>query len=275
MNQQRGFPTVTELVETMLSNVRYVIPKDQQNDADKVDPTTISRTSPVVDVFRDAARHHLKEVSEAAVEETVTAAIVEFNKDQKEMRGVELRHPEIWCLYPVETVHAQLDAMMYRNQQINGVITPQAFADWLVEQGANTRTPEELHKKSSIRDAMAEAWNMDDELQYADIIQYFADEYYVPLTGIERHQLERKHTLETICEFLTEKLHQREPNDGLVQYGVMRGAERMEQEREQFQDQWGGIKGIGAGLAAKHISDLFEILGSTFGIIDRVPCSVQ
>jgi hypothetical protein len=187
------------------------------------------------------------------------------------MRGVELRHPEIWFLYPAEVVHAQLDAMMYRNRQITGVITPQAFAEWLHEHGADERTPEELHKKSIIRDAMAEAWNMDDELQYADIIQYFADEYYVHLTGIERHQLERKYTLETICEFLTEKLHQRSPNDGLVQYGVMYGADRMEQEREQFQDQWGGIKGIGAGLAAKHISHLFRIFGSTYGILDRVP----
>jgi hypothetical protein len=48
-------------------------------------------------------------------------------------------------------------------------------------------------------------------------------------------------------------------------------AQRMEQEREQYQDRWGGISGIGTGLAAKHISDLFEILGSTYGILDRVP----
>lgn len=34
---------------------------------------------------------------------------------------------------------------------------------------------------------------------------------------------------------------------------------------------WGGIHGIGAGLATKHISELFEMLGSNFGITDRVP----
>lgn len=274
MNEQLGFPTISELVKTMLKDARFVIPQDERNDqADSIDPASISRKTPVVKIFRDAVRHYLKVSTEAVIEKHVSAAIAEFNSDQRRTRGIELRHPEVWFRYPVEVVHAQLDAMMYRNQQINGVIVPQDFVEWLVEYGADEVTPKELHKKSAIRKVMSEVWTMngEDPLSFTDIFQSFADEYFVHLDSSQRYELERKHTLETICGYLTEKLHERKPNDGLVQYGSMRGAERFEQEREQFDGRWGGIGGVAAGLAAKHISGLFEILGSKFGIIDRVP----
>lgn len=164
MNQQRGFPTVTELIETILSNARYVIPDDQKDQqAEKIDPTTIPRTQSVHEILRNAIQHHLAEPSQEAAESLMPQARAEFLDDQKELRGIELRHPEVWFRYPAEVLHAQLDAMMYRNQQIKGVITPQDFADWLVQFGADERTPEELHKKSQIREALNEAWHMDTE----------------------------------------------------------------------------------------------------------------
>lgn len=274
MNERKGFPTVTELIGTILRDARFAIAKNRRRSGVKPsDPAGIPRTTPVMDIIRDAIHHNLIESDVTEIDQTVAAAIREFANSQKETRGLNLRHPEVWFLYPVEVVHAQLDAMMYRNQQIKGVIAPQDFADWLVEYGVDERTPAELHRKSAIREAMREAWGMDDEdsPSFVDLMQSFADEYYIHLDSPERHELERCRTLETICDYLTEKLQERKPNDGLVQYGSMRGAERFEQEREQFDGQWGGINGAGAGLAVKHGSDLFEILGSTYGMIDKVP----
>ncbi|MEX2445196.1 MAG: hypothetical protein WD492_16450, partial [Alkalispirochaeta sp.] len=201
------------------------------------------------------------------------AAITELNGDFLSQHGVELRHVDIWCLYPVEIVHAQVAAMKHRNQQISGRITPQDFVNWLEEYGVADHTPDEIEKKSDLREAIEQEWNLDRQsaTPMADILQEFADDWYINLSSSELRELERKRTLTSICNYLTEKLHERTPNDGFVQYGTMRGGARMQQEREQFIDRWGGIHGAGAGLAVKHIEELFDILGSTFGILDRVP----
>ena len=120
---------------------------------------------------------------------------------------------------------------------------------------------------------MVGVWSIDHESRtpLADILQNLADDYYITLTNSDKHELERKHTLETICEYLTAKLHERKPNDGMVQYGTTYGGSRQEQERQDFEDRWGGSICVPTGLPMKHVSDLFNALGTSMGIMDEVP----
>jgi hypothetical protein len=110
----------------------------------------------------------------------------------------------------------------------------------------------------------------DDETPFASFMMEFAEDYGISLNEREMEELEKTKLMESVFETLSRKLAQRPANDGTVHYGKMWSWELTRETRQYF-DRMGGLRGAGRGAPLKHCSSVFDILGSSHGLTDRVP----
>ena len=123
---------------------------------------------------------------------------------------------------------------------------------------------------------MASASATASDTPFADrLMRFLYDDFYVLLDTDSKHVIESASRMSLIYDTLTECFQEaRAANDAMVQYGSVWSLMHLEQFRELY-DQLGGVDGIAAGLALKHRSELFKVLGSRHGILDRVPDDEQ
>lgn len=277
MNKELGFPSLREFMEGIIATTRRVVNRDARSSEPKQpDIDSMSPATTVMAIIREELHGTMPNASENAIEASVTDAISSILEDL-EMEGINLRHPDVWFLHPVDVVHAQIAAMRYRNAVIRGHIGEAELLAALKDFSGEELSADDIESPAKTSSTIAEVYYLDEgsATPLADALLDVLDDYYLDLSEQERLTLERKRSMSGVYSLLTEKLNARNTNDGMVQYGVLWSRSARESTLEQW-DMWGGINGAALGLAVKHRPDLFEVLldkraMGIYGLTARIP----
>jgi hypothetical protein len=275
MNKDHGFPALSDFVGLVLANARGCVPEEERaEDVRRIDPATVSPGTPVELLLREQLENALASRDANAVGAYVQGA-VDGVCEALTGDGVVLRHPRVWFKYPVEVVHAQVLAMRYRNQQIRTEIGEEDVL-LLFRQDGEDVSPDEIETRADFQRVFAKFFTIDEKspTPFADCFRRIIDKYYLTFSAEELQALDHKRTMSGVYAMLTQKLRERQPNDGLVQYGRMYSLQQRKQTYD-FIDRVGGTHNVPSGLGLKHISKLFNILSdnarSSHGVTARVP----
>lgn len=283
MHDTDSFPTLSERINSWGLSARSVVKDaDRKAKPETIDPASVPRTQSVMELIEAQIKGTMKRANGKRLTSALSRAIDSITEDLS-FEGVQLRHPQIWFLHPIEVVTEQVAAMKYRNLQLRQVIDEQLLRSLLAE--AQDLDPDEIPPKDistpvKLRKYIGEVfYDFEDEDEeeksttpFADRIEELLyDRLYLPLDPNSKRIIEKTSHISVIYDTLTERFREvRKPNDGKVQYRTVWSLLHLQQFYELY-DRLGGVDGAASGIACKHIGNLFEIVGSRFGILDRVP----
>jgi len=269
--------TVTELADMLILNARFAC-EESSTDAERPDPIeakTVDRRRTAEDIVRE----QISSCTGGADPETVYQAALADVAEDLALKGLEVRHLRWRLLLPLEDLAAKLNAMMYRNLEMQIEIRRRDLEEVVYERFSIELTDADLASCKTLTDRINDELGTEpgEELRLSEVIEGLLDRFALDFAEEELAALDRKRSMDAVLALLNEKRTRRRQNDGFVQYGYMPGVRTRNQTREMI-DRLGGINNAAQGLAVKHMGDLFVATadrpgGSTerFGIIEHVP----
>ena len=293
MHERDDFPTVSERISSWGQSARAVVEQGERKaQRDSIDPASVPRDQSVLELLQNEIKATMKRATGKRLENAVSLAINNVVEDLT-FEGVELRHPELWFRHSIEMVAAQVAAMKYRNLEQRQIIDEHLLRFVIAEAQdleLEELSLEELDTPIKLRNYLNEAFygvdDQDDEednepgerssTPFADNLEdLLYRELYLPLDDNSKATIEQASHIGVIYNTLNERFREvRKPNDCKVQYGTVWSPLHVQQFHELY-EKLGGVDGAAVGIAMKHLGDPFEVLGTRFGILDRVPKEEQ